>query len=101
MPFGMKMCRAHLRSHEKYLQEILLGSGKDTKIRELMKAVIVKANRYYFTGNMKEHKDEIMNMEGYKYYFQKEVERVVTEGTIENSLPKGYKSHKMPNTRFR
>ena len=31
MPFGMKMCRAHLRSHEKYLQEILLGSGKDTK----------------------------------------------------------------------
>ena len=32
------------------------------KIRELMKAVIVKANRYYFTGNMKEHKDEIMNI---------------------------------------
>ena len=49
---------------------------KDTKIRELMKAVIVKANRYYFTGNMKEHKDEIMNMEGYKYYFQKEVEKI-------------------------
>ena len=34
MPFGIKMLRAHLRSHEKYLQEILLGSGKDTKIRE-------------------------------------------------------------------
>ncbi|MBM6798697.1 metallophosphoesterase, partial [Coprobacillus cateniformis] len=29
-----------------------------------------------FTGNMKEHKDEIMNMEGYKYYFQKEVEKI-------------------------
>ena len=23
-----------------------------------------------------EHKDEIMNMEGYKYYFQKEVEKI-------------------------
>ena len=34
------MCRAHLRSHEKYLQEILLGSGKDTKIRESVRSPV-------------------------------------------------------------
>lgn len=49
---------------------------KDEEIRELMKEVIVKANRYYFTGNINEYKDEIMEMEGYKYYFQKEVEKI-------------------------
>ena len=49
---------------------------KDEKIRELMKDVIVKANRYYFTGNIKEHKEEIMKMEGYKYYSQKESEEL-------------------------
>ena len=49
---------------------------QNKKVRELMKAVIVKANRYYFTGNMKEHRDEIMNMDGYKYYDQKEGEKL-------------------------
>lgn len=45
---------------------------KDLKVRELMKDVIVKANRYYFTGCIAKHKEEIMNMEGYLYYEQEE-----------------------------
>lgn len=43
---------------------------KDEKKREDMKDVIVLANRYFFTGNMDLHKEEIMNMPGYKYYLQ-------------------------------
>lgn len=54
----------------------------DKEIREQMKDVVVKANRYYFTGNIYQYRDEIMNMEGYKYYYKKD-------------LPKGLEFYKI------
>ena len=50
-------------------------SIQDEKIREVMKDVVVKANRYFFTGNMYQHIEEIKKMPGYAYY-QKEGEKV-------------------------
>lgn len=47
-------------------------SIQDKKIREEMMDVIVKTNLYYFTGNLSEHIDEIKEMKGYGYYYQKE-----------------------------
>lgn len=49
---------------------------KDEKIREQMKEVVIKANRYYFTGNIYQHIDELKNMEGYAYYFKEEGEKL-------------------------
>ena len=49
---------------------------KDETIRQQMKEVVVKANRYYFTGNIYQHIDELKNMEGYAYYFKEEGEKL-------------------------
>lgn len=41
---------------------------KDQKIRKEMLDVVVKANRYYFSGNIAKHADELKAMPGYHYY---------------------------------
>ena len=50
---------------------------KDKNVREKMKEVIVKANRYYFTGNIMDHIDELKNMEGYSYYNKEEGQQLL------------------------
>lgn len=49
---------------------------ENEKIRNEMKEVVAKANRYYFTGNIYSHIQELQNMKGYKYYSQEEGEKV-------------------------
>lgn len=49
---------------------------KDERIREDMKAVIAKANLYYFTGNISKHIDELKKMSGYNYFFTEEGKNV-------------------------
>lgn len=49
---------------------------ENKNIRQQMKDVLVKANRYYFTGNMYQHISELKKMPGFKYYSQKEGEKV-------------------------
>ena len=45
---------------------------KDKKVRQEMMNVMSKANRYYFTGNMFEHIDELKKMKGYSYFYKEE-----------------------------
>lgn len=45
---------------------------EDEKIREAMQDVIVKANRYFFAGNLGDHIEELKQMEGYSYYGQEQ-----------------------------
>lgn len=41
---------------------------KDKHMRNAMLDVVVKANRYYFTGNIYKHIDELKKMNGYQYF---------------------------------
>lgn len=63
---------------------------KDKKIREEMKEVVVKANRYYFAGNIFLHIDELKNMKGYAYFYKEEGEKL--------SFYKGYLENLMSDT---
>ena len=47
---------------------------EDKRIREQMLEVLVKANRYFFAGNIADHLEELKQMEGYSYYHEKEGE---------------------------
>ena len=46
---------------------------KDQKRRDAMLDVLVKANRYFFAGEMNKHIDEIKNMAGYSYFYDKQM----------------------------
>lgn len=41
---------------------------EDEEVRKQMKEVMVKANLYYFSGNIADHIDELKNMQGYQYF---------------------------------
>lgn len=47
---------------------------EDEAVREKMLEVMVKANRYFFAGNIADHREEIKQMEGYAYFNQEEGE---------------------------
>lgn len=66
---------------------------KDESIRQQMKEVLVKANRYYFTGNMHEHIEELKNMPGYQYYNQPIAKDVEFYKTYLESMMKDTKNH--------
>lgn len=73
---------------------------KDKKVREQMKDVLVKANRYYFTGNMYQHIEEIKNMPGYSYYFQSEGENVSFYKEYFESMMKDTNDNQSLNLRY-
>ena len=49
---------------------------EDEEVREDMLDVAIKANRYYFTGNIYKHIDELKSLPGYVYYDQEEGEKL-------------------------
>lgn len=63
----------------------------DETIREEMQKVMVKANRYFFAGNIADHVNELKQMKGYSYYAQKEGEML--------GFPKYYLDAMMQETR--
>ncbi len=45
---------------------------EDEAVREAMLDVVVRANRYFFAGNLGSHLEECKQMEGYSYYGQEQ-----------------------------
>lgn len=66
----------------------------DEKKRAAIEDVMVKANRYYFTGNMNEYVDEIKQSQGYQYlykeddlaFYQQYLESMLKETTSSQQL---------------
>lgn len=66
---------------------------QDEKVREQMKEVMVKANLYYFSGNIAEHIDELKNMQGYQYFKKEEGELLLFYKEYLESMMKEVKSN--------
>ena len=65
----------------------------DTQKREAIQDVLVKANRYYFTGNINQYVDELRSSDGYQYlqnedlsFYQQYLESMLKETESSQSL---------------